>query len=83
MECVNDHALDVLYMAILLAAFALAGLIYTAINARRSVLGGRLLAACADDWRSALLAIDTTRQTTELMTHADPRVRRRWFTRDP
>jgi hypothetical protein len=67
MECVNDHALDVLHMAIVLAAFALAGLIYTAINARRSAIGGRLLEVCGNDWQTAALAVDNVRQENELV----------------
>lgn len=83
MECVNDHALDLLFMAAVLLAFALAGLVWTAVHMRRAVLGDMLLKACANDWQSARLSIDTAAEATALMTHRDPRVRRRWFTRDP
>lgn len=70
MECVNDHALDILFMALVLCLFGLAGLIYTAINARRSVIGQRLLEACADDWETAMLAVENVRQENELMADA-------------
>lgn len=82
MECINDHALDLLFMAAVLLIFALAGLVWTAIHMRRAVLGGMLLKACADDWQSARLAIDNAAEEMALMTHRDPRVRRRWFHRD-
>lgn len=71
MECLNDdRALDLLYMGLVLIVFALAGLIYTAVNARRSVLGGMLLKACAGDWQTAALAVENVKAETELLVEA-------------
>lgn len=67
MECINDHALDVLVMALVLAAFAVAGLIYCACVARRTAIGARLLEVCGGDFQTAALAIDNVRQENELV----------------
>lgn len=82
MHYLDAYARDLVYVALVLAAFAIAGLVYAAVRARSAVLGDMLLKANGGDLQSALLAIENSRAEFLLMTHRDPRVRRRWFHRD-
>lgn len=70
MECASDYSVAVLVLGLVLIAFALPALIFAAINTRRSVLGGMLLEACADDWQTAVLAVDNVRLENNLMADA-------------
>lgn len=63
----ENYALDLLAMSVVLALFAIAGLVYTARCARQSVLGRRLLDACAGDYPTAVLAIDNVRADAALL----------------
>lgn len=72
--CLNsvppDYIRDLVAIALVLITFALAGLIYTAIHMRRSVVGERLLEVCGGDWQAANLAIENVREENSLMAES-------------
>lgn len=63
----NTYALDLLLMALVLSVLSIAGLVYTAMRARRAVLGDRLLEACAGDYETAVLAVENVKAENELL----------------
>lgn len=67
MEYVEKYALDALLVAMVLAIFGLAGLIYTARRVRPAVLGDLLLEACAGDYQTAVLAIENVKAENALL----------------
>jgi hypothetical protein len=69
MSC-EHYALDLVVVGVVLCLFAIAGLIYTARNARLSVLGGKLLTACGDDWKSAVIAAGNVALENEALSLA-------------